>query len=125
MPVRRFPPPWTAEVTPNCFIVRDADGGSLPMFIMRASLVAAQRQSFSARTRRGGLPATSPSCRSYCGSPELLSRNRRRGRHPHRGHHRFSALHLYDGESGLNVIDCFENPCSNKYEQTSSFPNGV
>jgi hypothetical protein len=24
MPARRFPPPWTAEVTPNCFIVRDA-----------------------------------------------------------------------------------------------------
>jgi hypothetical protein len=29
MPVRRFPPPWTAEVTPNCFIVRDADGQQL------------------------------------------------------------------------------------------------
>jgi hypothetical protein len=27
--VRRFPPPWTAEVTPNCFIVRDANGQAL------------------------------------------------------------------------------------------------
>jgi len=27
--VRRFPPPWSAEVTPNCFIVRDADGQQL------------------------------------------------------------------------------------------------
>jgi hypothetical protein len=26
---RRFPPPWTAELTPNCFIVRDADGQQL------------------------------------------------------------------------------------------------
>jgi len=26
MPARRFPPPWSAEVTPNCFIVRDANG---------------------------------------------------------------------------------------------------
>ena len=27
---RRFPPPWTAEVTPpNCFIVRDANGQKL------------------------------------------------------------------------------------------------
>jgi endo-1,4-beta-D-glucanase Y len=26
VPSRRFPPPWTAELTPNCFIVRDADG---------------------------------------------------------------------------------------------------
>jgi hypothetical protein len=23
MPVRRFPPPWSAELTPNCFVVRD------------------------------------------------------------------------------------------------------
>jgi endo-1,4-beta-D-glucanase Y len=22
----RFPPPWSTEATPNCFIVRDADG---------------------------------------------------------------------------------------------------
>src|SRR5215472_11976795 len=26
---RRFPPPWSAELTPNCFIVRDADGQAL------------------------------------------------------------------------------------------------
>jgi hypothetical protein len=26
---RRFPPPWSAEVAPNCFIVRDADGQQL------------------------------------------------------------------------------------------------
>jgi hypothetical protein len=25
----RFPPPWSTEVTPNCFIVRDADGQQL------------------------------------------------------------------------------------------------
>jgi hypothetical protein len=24
--IRRFPPPWSAELTQNCFIVRDADG---------------------------------------------------------------------------------------------------
>jgi endo-1,4-beta-D-glucanase Y len=29
MTARHFPPPWTAEVTPNCFIVRDADGQQL------------------------------------------------------------------------------------------------
>jgi hypothetical protein len=26
---RRFPAPWSAELTPNCFIVRDADGQQL------------------------------------------------------------------------------------------------
>jgi hypothetical protein len=29
MPARRFPPPRSAEVTPNCFIVRDANGLAL------------------------------------------------------------------------------------------------
>jgi hypothetical protein len=29
MPARRFPPPWSAEVTSNCFIVRDANGQAL------------------------------------------------------------------------------------------------
>ena len=29
MPPRRFPALWTAEVTPNCFIVRDANGQAL------------------------------------------------------------------------------------------------
>jgi hypothetical protein len=29
MPYRRFPPPWSAEPTPNCFIVRDANGPAL------------------------------------------------------------------------------------------------
>jgi hypothetical protein len=29
MPPGCFPPPWTAEVTPNCFIVRDANGQAL------------------------------------------------------------------------------------------------
>jgi len=29
MPARRFPPPWTAEVQPNYYVVRDADGQQL------------------------------------------------------------------------------------------------
>jgi hypothetical protein len=29
MTARRFPAPWSAEVQPNCFIVRDADGQQL------------------------------------------------------------------------------------------------
>ena len=29
MTERRFPPPWTAQVTPNRFIVRDANGQQL------------------------------------------------------------------------------------------------
>jgi hypothetical protein len=44
------------------------------------------------------------------------------------GHYWFSAdafTSIVDGEFDLNVLVCFENPCSNKYEQTSSLPNGV
>jgi len=29
MTARRFTPHWSAEVTPNCFIVRDANGQAL------------------------------------------------------------------------------------------------
>jgi hypothetical protein len=29
MTARRFPPLWSAEVTPNCFVVRDANGQAL------------------------------------------------------------------------------------------------
>jgi hypothetical protein len=29
MPQRRFPPPWSAEATDACFIVRDANGQAL------------------------------------------------------------------------------------------------
>ena len=29
MPERRFPPPWSAEQTDACFIVRDANGQAL------------------------------------------------------------------------------------------------
>jgi len=29
MPAHRFPPPWTVEETPSCFIVRDANGQAL------------------------------------------------------------------------------------------------
>ena len=29
MAPRRFPPPWSVEVTPNCFIVRDANDQTL------------------------------------------------------------------------------------------------
>jgi len=27
---RRFPPPWSAELQPNYYVVRDADGQALP-----------------------------------------------------------------------------------------------
>jgi len=32
MPERRFPPPWTVEEQPACFVVRDANGQKLGYF---------------------------------------------------------------------------------------------
>jgi len=50
MTERRFPPPWTAEVTPNCFIVRDANGQALsyiyyesePFTLLRSSRIGSR-----------------------------------------------------------------------------------
>jgi hypothetical protein len=61
---RRFHAPWSAEVTPNCFIVRD---DSLPTFIMRVSRGDDQRPRCSAKMRREGLRRILRSCLSYCG----------------------------------------------------------
>jgi hypothetical protein len=65
MPAGRFPPPWTADVTPNCFIVRDANGQALSRAIGIRCCQAARardvrprgrkdwRQMFTQHTRRG------------------------------------------------------------------------
>jgi hypothetical protein len=40
---RRFPPPWTAEVTPNCFIVRDHNGQALAyVFLLKYHMAMIQ-----------------------------------------------------------------------------------
>jgi len=46
---RRFPPPWSAELTPNCFIVRDADGQQLAYVYYESE---PGRQSAAKRTRK-------------------------------------------------------------------------
>jgi len=49
MPVRRFPPPWTAEeYNDACFIVRDNDGQQLPTAISRMSRAGDQRPATAA-----------------------------------------------------------------------------
>jgi hypothetical protein len=49
MPARRFPPPWSAEITPNCSIVRDVKA---PTSIMKANQVGDRQQSYSAKMSR-------------------------------------------------------------------------
>jgi len=45
VPQRRFPPPWSAEETDACFIVRDAQraGARVPLFRGRAGRRAAAK----------------------------------------------------------------------------------
>jgi hypothetical protein len=74
MPERRFPPPWTAGVTPNCFIVRDANGQALSYVYYENEPGDDRQPSRPPRTKREGLRRTSQSCRS-CYQPPRLSPN--------------------------------------------------
>jgi len=65
-----FPPPWSAEETEACFIVRDHNGQALAS---RRSRAGARRRICSRETRQGGSRRTSPSCRNcWCkqGEPQ-------------------------------------------------------
>jgi len=46
MTSRRFPAPWSAEVQPNYYVVRDADGQQLRTFIIRMIQIGDQRRSY-------------------------------------------------------------------------------
>ena len=58
--------PWTAEVTPNCFIVRDADRQALSYVYYESEPVGDQRPSCSAKMRRDGSQRISRNCRIFC-----------------------------------------------------------
>ena len=63
---RRFPPPWTAEETDACFIVRDASGQALAYVYFEDE--PGRRAAAKLLTRDGArrIAATWPSCRIYC-----------------------------------------------------------
>ena len=65
MTARRFPPPWTVEEYRGIFyIVRDAN--NFPVAYVYFDLVTKE-------TRRGRLPAASPSCRSCWGGGACIT----------------------------------------------------
>jgi hypothetical protein len=67
MPERRFPPPWVAEETEACFIVRDANGQALAYvyFEDQPGRRAAAKQLTRDEARRMAANFA-PSCRSCC-----------------------------------------------------------
>jgi hypothetical protein len=46
MPARRFPPPWTAELQPNYYVVRDADGQQLAYVYYESEPGRVRQQSY-------------------------------------------------------------------------------
>ena len=64
MPQRRFPPPWSAEETEACFIVRDAKGQALAYVYFEEE--PGPRGGQAAHARRGSLARRGA---SYGGSP--------------------------------------------------------
>jgi hypothetical protein len=67
MPRLLASPPWTVDETDAGFMVRDHNREAL------ACAVSSERRqtACSPATRHGGLPATSPSCRSCCARGQL------------------------------------------------------
>jgi hypothetical protein len=72
MPARRFPPPWSAEVTPNCFIVRDANAQALT-YIYYESEPGRRSEQRRGKTHR-------QQYRQAAGSPIGISRSKIRKR---------------------------------------------
>jgi hypothetical protein len=62
---RRFPPPWTVEERPACFVVVHANGQQLAYFYFKDEPGRrSERPSCSAVMRRGGSRRILRSCRS-------------------------------------------------------------
>jgi len=54
MPTRRFPPPWSAEVQPNHYVVRDANKQALAYVYYENEPGRRSAASCSAKMKRGG-----------------------------------------------------------------------
>ena len=68
MSARRFPPPWTAEITPNCFIVRDANGQQLAYIYYECEPGRRSAAKLLSEDEARRIASNMPSCRSFCES---------------------------------------------------------
>jgi hypothetical protein len=73
MTPRRFPPPWSVEEQPACFVVRDHNGQQFARvyFEDEPGRQAAAKLLTKDEARSGGLRRISRSCRSCCDSTIL------------------------------------------------------
>jgi hypothetical protein len=74
MPARRFPPPWSAEVQPNHYVVRDANKQQLAYVYYENEPGRRSAAKLLSKMKRDALPETLLNCRSFCESPELSVR---------------------------------------------------
>src|SRR5262249_10865063 len=59
-----FPPPWSAEVTPNCFIVRDASGQQIAYVYYECEPGRQSAAKLLSKDEARRMRPTSPSCRT-------------------------------------------------------------
>ena len=72
---RRFPPPWSAEVQPNYYVVRDANGQQIAYIYYECESGRRSAAKFLAKMRQDALPRISPSCRrgQFCEAAEAIA----------------------------------------------------
>jgi hypothetical protein len=68
MAERRFPPPWSAEVQPNCYVVRDANGQQLAYVYYSNEPDRRSAPKLLTKDEARRIARISLSCQSYCGS---------------------------------------------------------
>jgi hypothetical protein len=71
---RRFPAPCSAELTPNCFVVRDADGQALSYVYYESE--PGRRSAAKLLTK----DEARPHCREHCKAAESIEKALKKGR---------------------------------------------
>jgi hypothetical protein len=66
------PPPWSAEVTPNCFIVRDANGQALSYVYYESEPGRRSAAKLLSKDEARRITRISPSCRAPFPSGSLI-----------------------------------------------------
>jgi hypothetical protein len=76
---RRFPPPWSAEVQPNYYVVRDANKQQLAYIYYESEPGRRSAAKMLSKDEARRIAANIANCPSYCGNPDATCGNIRDG----------------------------------------------